>query len=307
MSDYRVIMVGMPETGKTSYLAALWQVLESAEVESKLRLAATPADRQYLNEIRGSWEGGEAVKRTTGAGIEQVALRLEVVGGPKIELSLPDIAGEVFQNLWRSHVLTPRVVDIVKSADGVLLFVHPEEVATYARIDEANTLLSELDVGGETPQGGAGGGVGPPESAEKANHEAVQDLKSAPAYDPKRSCTAVQLVDVLQSLWHLGAGAGARTAVVVSAWDLVKEKTTPDKWLSRTLPLLHQLLAARSPERAYRVFGVSALGGDISDPARRVELLARANASSRIVCVDGDEMSTDVTRPLLWLAGGARP
>ena len=49
------LLIGLPETGKTTFLAALWQVVESDEVPGALRLEKLHGDREHLNKIRADW------------------------------------------------------------------------------------------------------------------------------------------------------------------------------------------------------------------------------------------------------------
>ena len=58
MENYnkKLLMVGLPETGKTTYLAALWDVVNNPEeVEGALKLACLPVNAQYLNMISEKW------------------------------------------------------------------------------------------------------------------------------------------------------------------------------------------------------------------------------------------------------------
>jgi stage III sporulation protein SpoIIIAA len=49
------LIIGLPETGKTTFLAALWHVVTSEEVNESLRLERLHGDSKYLNEISAKW------------------------------------------------------------------------------------------------------------------------------------------------------------------------------------------------------------------------------------------------------------
>src|SRR5690606_21208825 len=57
-------MLGLPGAGKTTYLAALWHVIESEDVDSALRLAHLHGEHGYLNSIRGKWLDVQHLDRT---------------------------------------------------------------------------------------------------------------------------------------------------------------------------------------------------------------------------------------------------
>src|SRR3954469_5056688 len=72
-SEQSVVMMGLPGSGKTTFLAALWHQLESAEIATAFTTDRLQRDREYLNRIRDAWIAFEEVPHTS-AGIEQSAL-----------------------------------------------------------------------------------------------------------------------------------------------------------------------------------------------------------------------------------------
>jgi hypothetical protein len=111
----------------------------------------------------------------------------------------------------------------------------------------------------------------------------------------------VRLVDLLQFLEHPPfRRALRRVAVMVSAWDLLPEPApTPQQWLRRELPLLHQFLESNSSSFMVRVFGVSAQGGQFKGEERD-RLLAEI-PGERILCVGDGVKPHDLTAPIAWL------
>src|SRR5437016_344361 len=101
-SSLSAMLVGLPDTGKTTFLAALWHVLESGETASALTLRASPSDSTYLNEIRQSWERAEPVRRTPAASIEDIVLQLQLADR-ELDLAVPDLSGENYRELWSAH------------------------------------------------------------------------------------------------------------------------------------------------------------------------------------------------------------
>ena len=64
--DNKQFMIGLPGAGKTTFLAALWHVIESSEIEGQLVLAKlVDGDNTYLNNIRDSWADAKALERQT--------------------------------------------------------------------------------------------------------------------------------------------------------------------------------------------------------------------------------------------------
>ena len=106
----------------------------------------------------------------------------------------------------------------------------------------------------------------------------------------------VKLVETLQFLLERKQGK-LRVAVVVSAWDLVDNMgIPPNDYIAGQLPLLQQFLVANDDLLDHAVFGVSALGGDITDKAERRRIL-NLDALKRIMVHQGQETNNDITRP----------
>jgi hypothetical protein len=59
-----ILSMGLPEVGKTTFLAALWHVTESGEVQASLSLERISENAKHLNSIRSDWLRLEKVGRT---------------------------------------------------------------------------------------------------------------------------------------------------------------------------------------------------------------------------------------------------
>src|ERR1700680_4955240 len=49
------LLIGLPDTGKTSFLAALWYMVGQSGTNCGLTLERLDGDIQYLNQIRDAW------------------------------------------------------------------------------------------------------------------------------------------------------------------------------------------------------------------------------------------------------------
>ena len=93
-----------------------------------------------------------------------------------------------------------------------------------------------------------------------------------------------------------------RVAVLLSAWDLVEAMSrteTPERFLERRLPLLHQFLRANDLGLTARIYGVSAQGGDLK--TQHDELAAKVNPSERVRVVGPEASVHDLAAPLRFL------
>jgi hypothetical protein len=277
------LFVGLPKSGKTTYLAALWHVLEDQSSATKVKLKALSGDRTYLNLIVEAWRSCAPMPRTTlQTDDTTVALHLEGEEYGEFTLSVPDLGGEVFDQQIELRSISAPHAALFRQTNGVLLFVHPD-VKKGTQISDQDHITASI---GGTPEVGNG-----------ATSNAAVPLPWKAEMLP----TQAKLVELLQFLLEL-VDQRLRVAVVVSAWDLVADVGhTPREYMSGRMPLLRQFFDANDDIVDHAVFGVSAQGGAIPDDKSR---LLELDSLKRIrVCHDG-EKDHDITKPLGWLLGG---
>lgn len=285
----RLLLMGLPESGKTTFLAALWHLVESTEVDSTLRATTLPADATYLNQIREAWLHCHKMPRTTQSPIPQVTMDLVTMDDQEITLVVPDLSGESYRSQWTDRKCTPEYAELCDELNGVIVFIHPYKVIESQEIIASNQILAGQE---ETPDA---------------------EQQDSPPWEAKHSPTQVQVVELLQFLLARTRMFPLPIVIVISAWDLIERRTdpargskdTPASWLNRRLPLLDQFLLANPESLRSRIYGVSAQGGDIADEQQRVKLQAQFDASKRIQIVDAEgqslERKHDLAAPIHWL------
>jgi hypothetical protein len=113
--------------------------------------------------------------------------------------------------------------------------------------------------------------------------------------------TAVIIVDLFQILMKY-SDKSLNIAIVISAWDKIlnlRNGITPSRWLKQTLPLLHQFLKSNRNQINFKLFGISAQGGDYETDSDTLQQFS--NPSDRIKVQDEDIVDNDITVPIKWL------
>ncbi len=218
------VMIGLPASGKTSFLAALWYLVQHKEVEHRLTLERMEGDSKHLNHISSLWASFEVVPRTSTSSERTVSMVLnDSVTKKTITLTFPDLSGESFMAQWVERHFTVSYDNFLKESVGGVLFISPLDYRKPVRIASALPLLKEM--------GAAGGSNGETDD-------------SSIAWDPTKAPTQVQLVELLQFVAEREYFKPPfRLALVISAWDQLKSvKATPVKWLVDEMPFLSQFL-----------------------------------------------------------------
>lgn len=282
-SSTSLLFVGLPKSGKTTYLAALWHVLEDQSSATKLKRKQNSVDRSYLNLIAEAWRACTPVPRTTlQTDDTTVTLHLEGDGFGEFTLTVPDLGGEAFEQQIEHRKMSAAHAALFREANGVLLFVHPDS-KRGTQISEQDQITASIGGTTEAP-GGANGHAAAP---------VPWKVEMLP--------TQAKLVELLQFLLEI-VDQRLRVAVVVSAWDLVAEVgQAPREYVSGRMPLLRQYLDANDDVFDHAVFGISAQGGAIPDDKSR---LLGIDSLKRIKVCYETENDHDITKPLAWLLGG---
>ena len=279
MTNQRHLILGYPESGKTTYLAALWHIIDAGLAGTSLVLEKTSGDTEYLNKIVEAWLKCEEVPRTYISNEESVALHVRDTGTQStMVLTLPDFSGETFQEIFADRQCAEDFVENVNDTRGVLFFINAD------RTDDMTSVLDHVFAGDVDD-----------ESSEDADTKELKD------FDPRKTPEQTRVVDILQLLQiRPFVPRRRKLVIVVSAWDVIqKDGVSPSEWVAREMPLLNQFLRNNSKFYDVRFCGISAQGGMLNG-ASRAALLEKMPAE-RVICDWQGTCGPDITKPLRWL------
>jgi len=270
-----LLFVGLPETGKTTYLVALDEVLESQTPAQGLVSGGFAANRSYIEKAKKAWRAGKSVERTNRMTMDEPVELLvrHPNSGCAARLIAPDVNGEFFDAQWTDRKWPITYRTRLESIAGLFVFLNAATNGRNPEMTQAWTNLQHDD------------------SAAKPK-----------PWTSRGAAKQVKLVDLLQFIAERGqTKRPLPLALLISAWDLVegreKAQKRPEEFLEEEWPLLHQYLHANPEFFRSRIYGVSARGG--ADDAQAE--LVRLPPHERVWLKDGDEVSKDLSRPLRWL------
>jgi hypothetical protein len=269
-----LLVVGLAEAGKTSYIHAVDDLLQNPPNEESLKNNGLAKDRSFLERHKSKFRAGKPIGRTErdAQGAIPELLFEHPKSGIKGRLFLPDVDGEIFQDQWVNREWTESYRDALNDISGILLFVR-------ADVPSSNQELLGMMIEKDKVSG-----------------------KKTP-WQPKKASAQVQLVDVLQFIASKRIHKyPLKLAILISAWDTVekpanKQPKCPDAFLKREWALLDQYVRANREIFAANVYGVSALGGTEEE----LKVLNRLAPEDRVKIVEANHSSRDLTRPIRWL------
>src|SRR5579884_333002 len=280
IEEREILVMGLPEAGKTTFIAALWHVVSVHEIASALRLGELQPSRDHLNSISKKWRECASVGRTILGKERSVAMNLETLDGMrKFRVTMPDTSGEAFRRIFENRRWTTSFGTAVERSAALIFFMHPDFMIAPHRIDDGvEEAISIME----------------PVARSAEDNNSGQAAEQSLPWEVNRASPQTKVLDLLQLVIRARKGRCLKIAVVVSAWDLVKNlQLTPEKWLQKRAPLVWQFLNANQEKRPYAVFGISAQGDDY---AKRADTLRDfIKPSERIIVVSGQQTSNDIT------------
>ena len=121
------VLIGLPESGKSTFIGALWHVVDSEEIPDTLKLHNLGTDREYIESLREAWLTQNKPERNKLDERHLVWMQLKQAGSDNIaEIVFPDLAGELFEQQWRERIWTNDYFDLITESSGLLVFVHAD-------------------------------------------------------------------------------------------------------------------------------------------------------------------------------------
>ena len=288
MTAQSIMLIGGPDSGKTNYSVCLCKkILEPGD--SKLVAPSLPDDITYIEELlehllQGSFAPRSDTNLDEGRRDFHIPIALaETPNELLAEILVPDVSGELWKKAVETLELSSEWMEQLKKSTGALIFVRVLSEQNFAPLDwvTSSRLLKITD------------------NDEEESHKV-----------PTQIFLSELLRFLERTLMPANDGSPPRVAILVTAWDMLDEERStagPSTYLQAEYPLFAGRLKDTS-KLDVRVFGVSSLGGDLTnDVAFREKFMeGKLNDAGYIVTKVEDEIikNHDLTLPLAWLISG---
>jgi hypothetical protein len=289
-----IALLGLPRTGKSTYLGSLWQLVQDAG-DASIEEVDLSGDRSHLQSLGEQVAAANEISRTEVDSDEglRLTVRFQQSGG-QVTLDVPDISGETSRSLVEDRFWHPNLLGVVERAEALLVFVHPDQLQGPIRAAFTADILAQY-LERHTSEVNAA-----VDASGRVQEDSMRG-ETEPRFASRMACTASKLIDLMENILAIGSAPPARIGIVVSAWDVVDGTPSPDEWLGRELPAFMSFL--RSQEgTAIASFGVSAQGGKL--PKDRDELLKKGGVLQRSYARDASGEPVPISRPIEWALFG---
>ncbi|MBM7425046.1 TRAFAC clade GTPase domain-containing protein [Spongiibacter marinus] len=138
-----LLICGLPESGKTTFLAALSYLLTSQEIDVALPHAGFANERAYMNDLASKWCSFEEFQRTNISDEQDIELHLNKEG-QKVALYVPDLSGESWDMVWESHRFSMKLESLCRGTESIVIFVNSATVRQPLLIVQSDKMARLL-------------------------------------------------------------------------------------------------------------------------------------------------------------------
>lgn len=269
MSNKKIIIAGLPNAGKTTYIAALNGLIRG-NTEFSLVSNGVSKEQAYLNKITDKWLQCKEVLRST----EDTPLLIDFPllrkdDGVAFSIEIPDVMGEIYEDIIRND-FNNEFEQYCKGASGIFFFINNMEDLLLK--EEAKNAVGDTIT----------------ENTESQNTDEI-------VITSDRMTSMVKNILVLKYLRQ--TIGNVRLVVAVSSWD--KEETRFDNiedYFTKKCPALYNYICYHFTE--FKLYGISAQGADYRDGTNNLE--EKMDKNERAYVFDS-ERHNDLSLPLVYL------
>lgn len=122
MAEKKILIAGLPDAGKTTYIAALNGVM-TQDGDFCLHSDGKASEWAYVNDMTKKWLAGETVTHSTDGETKFIKWPLKDKNDQRIDLTIPDMKGEHYYDIINND-FDPKLAEFCKGADGILFFIN---------------------------------------------------------------------------------------------------------------------------------------------------------------------------------------
>lgn len=273
--EKKCFIAGLPDAGKTTYIAALWDIIKRSRSKLELQFTTSPDNTTYLNEIWEYWVKMTKIERSKTPIPDDITINVKRTSdGEELALDIPDFMGEQFQKII-DHTLPENIKKWIDQSDRMLYLINVLDDGLKDDMEEESAKTDDID--------------------------RQKERKDALLLAPEKMMQASQNMMVLKYIAN--HAKINKVAIGLSAWDeKMKSGKTPEEYLQQRSPVLYNFIKYHFKDCVF--FGVSAQGFDYSKKAEKAtEMKEKARKSERaFIAFDKEkDLSPDLTKPLNYL------
>lgn len=269
MDKTNILLAGLPDSGKSTYIAALWAVENDGNSDHLLSCDGYPSDSSYIDELRNNWMMLKEVRRTVFAEPQEIVLPMKSSRTKSIiNLSIPDFKGEFFQR-------------IIENSSSEL----------KAWCEKSSAVLFMMNLGNSSPE----------MLQEQISETSTNNVELEKVVMTSNEID-LAIKNVLLLKYFYNIMGDCPIAICFSLWDKIDDEggLNVENWVKENHPCIYNYVKYHFSN--YRYYGISAQGVDYSDlDGKSEDELVQKTKMKQRAYVYRDKVSYDITEPLDFL------
>ncbi len=291
-----ILLIGEAATGKTNYISRFWLAAKSEDYP--IVIGPLSENIEYILTNANDLLQGNFAGRTNRGTVNEIIIPIKFIDNKgNVELIFPDLSGEDIRDVFYKRSWDGSIEKYIANCEGVILFIRMNSLHNPPNWLELGSLFTQEVI------------------TKEKRSEILDGLDIDP--DNLKPPTQTNLVEWLQFLCvgineTQGIQKKLKVSLIIAAWDEIAEEYTeggPDHFLAKHTPLLDSFLRTNEELIDFKVFGVSIVGGDLTnDQAFKKKYLEGNPLKQGYVVYDSNNklcQNRDITLPVAWILGTA--
>lgn len=260
-----ILIVGRPNSGKTTFMA---QLAERLEEQSEVMLEYAPDDRTVIEDAQNRLADGLAIEHTSTATNETLSLPLKW-NNQSFILDYPDYGGEQINSIIEQRDINEQWQELINKSDYWLVFIN------------VNNLVQDDDITTKM--------IKPIEKTGTVTKD----------FELSKQAFFVELLQMLLYVKGLGLHRTLdvpKICIALSCWDTLGETTIkPTDYIQKHLPLLNSFIQNIWSEKARSIIGLSSQGKSLKKDKADEEYLEKGNFEFGYIIEPNGTKNKDLT------------
>lgn len=241
MADKKILIAGLPNAGKSSYIGALNGIMNQDGDFCLSPALEKASEWPYVNSLTEKWLECQIVDHSSDGETKYIKWPLKKKDGQEVVITIPDMKGETYYDIINNE-FDPKLANFCKGATGILFFIN--NMNRFVLKEHALKLVVEKN------------------GADKDVKEEDYTQTASKAEADKIKLNVSTMPDVTKNLLvirYLRKLMGnVKIVVAVSSWDEKKSYKTIEDYCKKICPAIYNYV--KNHFDYYRFYGVSAQG-----------------------------------------------
>jgi GTPase SAR1 family protein len=231
MSNKSILILGKPDSGKTTFIAQFYTRL--VKNRSAITLYKSVGDISAISDARDRLSNGDETQPTSTEKYEQMLLPIKY-NGQNVDVKYPDSGGEQVTKIFEERKVDENWVRNLAESNDWILFIRLSSLTAIS--DLSNTTIEK----------------------ESLKTDSLKPLEEFEISDQSFFIELLQILLQIKGNNYHSKNNSIKLNVVLTCWDELNYEGSPKLKLNKELPLLCDFIEANWGKDSCRIFGLSA-------------------------------------------------